>query len=109
MSINESGIHDTNKVVFDAIEESFNLHKVTWQDISRLIDFICLWITAMVTVLSSFLSVVVTKASSNQYFQYFRITSNKTFETWRKQSIFFFSKCSSFLTLHLLLGTPGLI
>ena len=65
MSIVELGMHENKKFTFDSIDESVDLHKVTWQDISSLIDFICLWFTAMVIAFGFFLTMVVTNAASN--------------------------------------------
>ena len=65
MSIDNTGMHESRQQSFGVIEELFDSHQATWQDISRMIDFICLWMCAVVTVFSFCLFMIISKVSSN--------------------------------------------
>ena len=63
-ALNDKGINENSKHAFEAIEDSHDLQKVTWQYISKMIDFISLVITSAVIALSFTLFLIISRTSS---------------------------------------------
>ena len=64
LPINDVGFNETNKQALDAMEVSQDSQNVTWQDISKMVDYIFLGITLLVTIFSFALFAIVSRASS---------------------------------------------